>query len=559
MTDLSSLSDDQLKALYATHAAAPDLSKMSDDELKSLHALLPAQDGVGTDVLKSGAAGLAKGAIGLAGLPGDAANLLTRGSQVASDYIANKLGFDKGPEPTGPLLPTSTGIQKGVEGVAGDFHKPQTVAGEYAQTAGEFAPAILGGGEGLMAKLATRVAAPAAASETAGQLTKGTALEPYARIAGAVGGGSLASVLSRAPELAAPTIEELKDAARAQYNHPDVKNVQINPDAADFLHHWIRNDLENGTNSGFRAANEPKTFAAISELSNPNQSMGRSVGAPVSIDDIQSVRKVLGRIADDRSATGTATSDAVAANRAIGHVNTFLENLRQPDLLRGNASRASDLLQEAGQNWGAAKRAEEVATRAENARIQAASTYGGGNINNALRQALRPLAKNDFQKARGFNPDEQTALERAVTGSWAGNTARQVGKLGPDTGLKGIEHVIAAVKTGGASIPFSMAALGAKLGGDASTRRAIGRLDTMLRERSPLHNQNIARTNSPMLPSQTTPGVMINNPNYAPSTPRQGSGQRALINTLLASAAPRTRLEVQPYPQVAQNVDTRNQ
>lgn len=216
MTDLSTLSDDQLKALYAPHAAAPDLSKMSDDDLKALHSSLPAQDGVASDVLKSGAAGLAKGGIGLAGLPGDAANLLTRGSQIASDYIANKLGFDKGPEPTGPLLPTSAGIQKGVEGVTGEFHKPQTVAGEYAQTAGEFAPALFGGGQGLISKLATRVAAPAALSETAGQITKGTDAEPYARVAGALMSPAITSIGRRAvtPLPASPERSALVDALR---------------------------------------------------------------------------------------------------------------------------------------------------------------------------------------------------------------------------------------------------------------------------------------------------------------------------------------------------------
>ena len=550
MTDLSTLSDDQLKALYAPHAAAPthDLSKLSDDELKALHGSATAAPiGVGEDVAKSAGTGLIKGALGIAGMvPDISATAHSAANKYLFDPLLNAtIGKPSNPEVERTVDPNkafgSEGLQKGLEAAIGPLHAPQTVAGEYAQTAGEFAPAALGGGEGLLSKLLTRVAAPAAASETAGQLTKGTEAEPYARIAGAVAGGGLASTLAHAPEMAAPTVDELKNAARAQYNHPDVKNVQINPDAADFLHHWIQNDLENGANAGFRAANEPKTFSAISELSNPNQSMGRSVGSPVSIDDIQSVRKVLGRIADTRDATGNLTSDAAAAQRAIGHVNTFLENLRQPDLLQGNASRASQILQEAGQNWGAAKRAEEVATRAENARIQAASTYGGGNINNALRQALRPLVRNDFQKARGFNPEEQQALERAVTGNYLGNTARQVGKLGPDTGLKGLEHLMMAFKTGGASIPFSVAALGAKLGGDASTRRAIGRLDTMLRERSPLHRENLANVNSPTIQSQVTPGVTLPNPNYVPRIAAPGALPSSLVAAMLSGQGNRLR------------------
>lgn len=524
MTDLSSLSDDQLKSLYGAHAAEPDLSKMSDDDLKALHASTPEKESVTSDVLKSGGTGVAKGAIGLAGLPGDASDLLAKGSKVASDYIAGKLGFDNSPAVAAPLLPTSAGIQKGIEGVTGEFHRPQTTAGEYAQTVGEFAPALLGGGEGLMARMAKQVVAPAVTSETAGQLTKGTAAEPYARIAGAVGGGGLASVLGREAHMAAPTVEELKDAARAQYNHPDVTNVRFAAQPTEDLANRASIDLRG---NGFRPnldQNGKPVFQLVDELRGASN-----------VADIDGVRKALGNIAKDKDATGNLTPNAVAANRAINHINDFLPNLRQSDVLAGDAGKASQILQEAGQNWGAAKRAEEVATRAENARIQAASTYGGGNINNALRQALRPLVKNDFQKARGFNPAEQDALERTVTGSYPGNLARQVGKLGPDTGLKGIEHIIAAVKTGGASIPFSVAALGAKLGGDASTRRAIGRLDTMLRERSPLHQENLANVNSPTIASRVTPGVTLPNPNYVPPVPRVGAVQNGLVAAVLAS------------------------
>ena len=183
----------------ALHIQAPDGSLVefpagtSDDVIKNVMAKeygKPKESpSVAGDVAKSGGIGLAKGAIGLAGLPGDLSNALAKGSQYASDYIAQKLGGDKGPEATGPLLPTSGGIQKAIEGQTGEFYKPKTTAGEYAQTAGEFAPAMLGGPESIAAKLLTRVAAPAAASETAGQLTKDTALEPWARVASGLLGG----------------------------------------------------------------------------------------------------------------------------------------------------------------------------------------------------------------------------------------------------------------------------------------------------------------------------------------------------------------------------------
>lgn len=182
MTDLTSLSDSELQELYKP---PPDFSKMSDDDLKAAYeAKNPGIMGTAADVAKSGGIGLAKGAIGLAGAPGDLSNLLAKGSQYASNYIADKVGLDRGPQAGETMLPTSGSIQKNVEGVTGDFYKPKTTAGEYAQTAGEFAPGILGGGEGLASRALTRIAIPAATSETAGQLTKGTEYEPWARVAG---------------------------------------------------------------------------------------------------------------------------------------------------------------------------------------------------------------------------------------------------------------------------------------------------------------------------------------------------------------------------------------
>jgi len=90
-------------------------------------------------------------------------------------------------------LPTT----KDIEATLGSpkYHKPQTTAGEYSRTIGQFAPAAL-----LPGSLATRAAnavVPALTSETAGQITKGSDVEPYARVAGALLGGAGVAALTR--------------------------------------------------------------------------------------------------------------------------------------------------------------------------------------------------------------------------------------------------------------------------------------------------------------------------------------------------------------------------
>lgn len=168
------------------------------------------------DVAKGGASGVGHGAIGTFGAAGD----LRHTASAAADFLGEKLGVspdtikgfkDKAYSaaqwapltPLAPLTvapfvlshaPSSEDINRFVDGEQGNRnavgevldYKPQTMAEKFTRTAGEYAPALLGGGEGLISKLATRVLAPAATSEAAGMVTEGTAAEPWARAGGAL-------------------------------------------------------------------------------------------------------------------------------------------------------------------------------------------------------------------------------------------------------------------------------------------------------------------------------------------------------------------------------------
>src|SRR6185312_3126092 len=372
---------------------------------------------VATDVAKSAGTGLAKGAIGLAGMVPDISE--------AAHNAANKYLFDpvfnaiSGPPQAGPAAPDinkaagSEGIQKAIEGVTGDFHKPSTTAGQYAQTIGEFAPAALGGGEGLLARVAKQVVAPAVASETAGQTTQGTSLEPYARVGAAIAGGGLASALSKSPELAAPSVDALKASYKAGIDHPDVKAVTFNPDSLADLHNTIRSDLEN---KGFRDRRETNTFGDVDDLLNQAPTGARALGAPATVADVESIRKSLGKTAQQVGPDFRPTSDAAASSAAIKHIDNWFNNLKQPDLLSGDISKAAPILQDARGDYAAAMRADTIQKKIGNAETQAGTTFGGGNINNATRQALRPLIRNDFAKASGYTDAEKQALKTAAQG-----------------------------------------------------------------------------------------------------------------------------------------------
>jgi hypothetical protein len=156
------------------------------------------------DILRSGASGVASGATKLAGLVPDIAGM-AKGA--ANKYLFDPLlnaTFGPPAKPLSDQQPPdinkmfgSAGIQKAVEGVTGEFYKPQTTAGQYAHSVGEALPGSVLAPGGLGARLLSGVGA-GAGSEALGQATEGTGWEPYARIAGALAGGMAPYAAGRA-------------------------------------------------------------------------------------------------------------------------------------------------------------------------------------------------------------------------------------------------------------------------------------------------------------------------------------------------------------------------
>lgn len=158
------------------------------------------------DVAKSAGIGLVQGGLGLATLPGNLEALGRAGINAGARLVGVEA-------PVNPdtFLPNYNDAKKRVEGYTGKFYEPKTTVGKYARTIGEFAPGAIGGG-GLAAR-AARVALPAVGSETAGQLTEGTAAEPFARVAGAIAGGRVPNVAAR---MATPAPADAGRAAAVQ-------------------------------------------------------------------------------------------------------------------------------------------------------------------------------------------------------------------------------------------------------------------------------------------------------------------------------------------------------
>lgn len=158
------------------------------------------------DAARSLATGVRTGVEGTAGTLGDIRQVAENVADAvtpddAPDWV-KKAARVAGPASLGPLgffAPTTEQVQKVTDWAVGpERHQPQTTAGKYARTVGEFAPGALVGSGGVVKKGLTQVVAPAVASEFAGQLAEGTKFEPWARLAGAIFGTTAPSVVGRA-------------------------------------------------------------------------------------------------------------------------------------------------------------------------------------------------------------------------------------------------------------------------------------------------------------------------------------------------------------------------
>jgi hypothetical protein len=154
----------------------------------------PAAPGAGTmstveDVAKTAPSSILRGIGNVVGAPGDVLDLANAGLNKLNDYIGPKLGYTpeeiertkvKTGGAAGGGASNSADVTKALDKI-GMIHEPQTPIAKGVEAVGEMVPTALLAPGSAAANLARYAVAPGIASEAAGQATKGTALEPWAR------------------------------------------------------------------------------------------------------------------------------------------------------------------------------------------------------------------------------------------------------------------------------------------------------------------------------------------------------------------------------------------
>jgi len=317
------------------------------------------------DVGASLASGVGRGVAGLAGLPGTVQDLANSGLSWATGL----------PElPRSPLSASS--LQSGLSTVTGGAsdYEPQTTAGEYASTVGEFLPGSVVPG-GTLANALRFGVLPGLASEGAGQLTEGTGLEPYARVAAALAAPMLPALASRAISPFSGAISPERQRAITALQGEGVP-------------------LTAGQQTGSRGLQ-----FAESEL-------GGGRAASLMDDQARAFTEAATRKAGMQG--GLATPDAMAANAQ--RLGQGFQNISARNAVRADPQFGNDMgrvLREYDRVLPTAQR-EVVNNMADD--ILAITSSNGGSIPGEVYQATRSRLGRMAQSARNSDPEYANAL-----------------------------------------------------------------------------------------------------------------------------------------------------
>lgn len=464
------------------YAAFSNLEKTNESASRDTYAKAqrPSKFDLATlkDVAKSGLTGISEGVAGLVGLPGTLSDLMDTGLT----SVANKITGANVELPKSPV--SGEAINRGISSLVGGYHEPETVAGEYARTIGQFAPNMVTGPTGIAPRVASAVI-PAVASEAAGQATKGSAAEPAARIAGAllapvaVGavkrtGTSLARALSNAPkptsivDEVAPTIAQYKEAGSNLFDevfqNPE-KNVIISKDALSRLSKEVK---EIAVKHGY----DPSVNKEATVLINKIQKLPKNNSTLVGVEMAR------------RLATNVATKDRALGGKITQAITDFMDDLDDADIIgvAGAADKTGpEILRQARDAWRTMKKATTIQNVVDNAEISAGVNYSQAGVEQALQRGFANLAKNS-KKMSQFTPEEQGAIKLAAKGSNVQNAMKMLGKFA----IRGPVSAGATTVLGhlmGPAGPYVLAGMGeaAKRGAASGTQANVEALSALVR------------------------------------------------------------------------------
>lgn len=282
-------------------------------------------------------------------------------------------------------------------------------------------------------------------------------------------GGLVSSVMSRGkPQLNPMTTEQLRELGSNLYSRIDNAGGRYTAEGVGDLTGRLEGVIQ-------RLGAEKELAPGVGAIRNI---LERYTGAgQMTPREVQYLRQVAGNMA------GSDVTNKF--QRTVGHqlrdaVDNFMWAAKPEHFAGGNLNptRLAEMLGEANQTWQRYSKSEAIDRAIERATRQTAVTGSGGNIQNQLRQKLSRLV--DLRK--DWTPEEMAALTRATEGDGLQNLLRLAGKGAPGgNGLSMMLNLGGALHTGGATVPLTLAAQGAKSMSDRMEVNAANKLSEIVR------------------------------------------------------------------------------
>lgn len=241
-----------------------------------------------------------------------------------------------------------------------------------------------------------------------------------------------------------------------------------------------------------------KDFSANKARHGPAYTVAQTIKANMrspggrTLDNIDQLRQVIFR--DVANSTDPAVAEL--GSRMAKTLDNWLDNttfsdIRLPGGMKAQtqgarlqmAAAAKTALADARKANIRYRNVELIDRKLRSAETRTKTTYAGGNIDNRIRQTLRPLMDPDSRRNIGrFIGDEaMEQLTKTVEGTPGQNFARAVGHLSPFAGgLKFLTSLGAAGTTGGHSLWLNAAGLIGKHISDKTTRKNVSTLMEMI-------------------------------------------------------------------------------
>lgn len=389
---------------------------------------------VASDIGDSVASRYQAGLLDIPGIPGDLGNL----AGDAGGWVAGKvLGLmGKSPEQVEAARAKAEGLTKGAVSLPGsedikqavgfEAYQPQTGAGKvfdrYIGAGIELAPsAVATGGAGAAKKIGGDVLkfamAPAAAGEAAGEVTKGTALEPWARAGAMLLTGGAAGA-KRAKVTGAKSIDDWRMIGKQAYD--DMKQAGVGVKASSFDR--AVSDIERELNvAGFRPALHPQVATVLKEMKSVRN-------APQSYEELDQLH----RLAMGQTKNIDPDTRRIAGMLA-GKIDDFMENLKPRDLMAGDPNEAFKALSKGRDAWRKMRTGERIQNLMERARDRVGANYTAAGMQTAIRQEFKNFKwKGRREVSREFKmltKDEQAVVDSIIRGVSVENSLRLIGKF----------------------------------------------------------------------------------------------------------------------------------